>query len=151
MTGSWSSVDFPKLDSSNHRVTSPCKNRYNCIAWAAGIETQWWWPEPGSYWPPSVPREETLDAFSSAFALLGYETCSSQSLEEGYDKIAIYAKYIAGILKPTHAAKQLSNGTWTSKLGPLEDIEHIGVDDVNGPLYGTPVQFMRRPVTQKET
>lgn len=146
MTGSWSPSDFPKLDCSNHRVTSPCKNRYNCIAWAAGIETQWWWPEPGSFWPSGIPREVTLDAFLAAFSSLGYEERSEYSLEQGYEKIAFYAQPSGEILKPTHAAKQLPNGRWTSKLGPLEDIEHSELNDVSGPIYGKPIRFMRRPI-----
>ena len=146
MTGSWSPKEFPNLDVGNHRVTSPCKNRYNCIAWVAGIETQWWWPEPGSYWPASVPREVTLDTFLSAFSLLGYEECPECCLEQGYEKIAFYAQCIGGKLRPTHAAKQLPNGRWTSKLGPLEDIEHSDLDDISGPTYGKPIRFMRRPV-----
>ena len=56
-------------------------------------------------------------------------------------KIAIYAHDDG---QPTHAARQLPDGRWTSKMGHLEDIEHRVVDDVNGPQYGSPVRFMRR-------
>ena len=145
MTGSWPLHELPNLNSNNHQITSPRKNRYNCIAWAAGIDTQWWWPEPVYYyWPKRVPREVTLDAFVAVFSLLGYEECLEHSLEEGYDKVVLYAKYEGGLLKPTHAAKQLPNGKWTSKLGNLEDIEHTELDDVSGPIYGAPVRFLRR-------
>ena len=41
-------------------------------------------------------------------------------LQDGYEKIAIYA--LDG--EPTHAARQLDTGRWTSKLGKHEDIEH---------------------------
>lgn len=108
--------------------------------------SRWWWPSPGhtarSYWPPNVPREETLAAFIEAFQVLGYQECDDASLEEGHQKIAIYADDSG---KPTHVARQLPNGMWTSKLGRQEDIEHDTVNDVNGPAYGTPVSFMRRP------
>ncbi len=136
---------FPNLNDANHRITSDPSRRYNCIAWAAENGVRWWWPSPGrtsrSYWPPGVPRELTLAAFIAAFRVLGYEECNDGSLEDNYQKIALYADDSG---RPTHAARQLADGAWTSKLGTLEDIVHATVDDVNGPVYGAPVQFMRR-------
>ena len=79
-----------------------------------------------------------------AFQILGYEPCDDGTLEDGYQKVVLYADR-SGI--PTHAARQLENGRWTSKLGRLEDIEHDTVEDVSGPVYGQPVQFMRRALT----
>ncbi len=64
------SDEFPHLHSQNYSITSPCKNRYNCIAWAAGCETQWWWPAGKGFWPESIPREVTLAAFVAAFGTL---------------------------------------------------------------------------------
>lgn len=46
---------------------------------------------------------------------------------------------------PTHAARQLPNGRWTSKLGFLEDIEH-DLHDVAGEAYGTVVVLLKRPM-----
>ena len=37
---------FPGLRNSAYRVTSPAARDYNCIAWAAGDATRWWWPDP---------------------------------------------------------------------------------------------------------
>ena len=145
MSGSWPPDGLPHLDPQNHQITSPTKNRYNCIAWAAGSDTQWWWPEPRSFWPQSVPREVTLSAFEAAFRTLGYETCQDGSLERGHEKVALFARNdVHENPVPTHAARQLCDGQWTSKLGPLEDIEHTRACDVNGPDYGAPVRFMRR-------
>ncbi len=145
MSGSWSTDHLPNLNPQNHCVMSPCKNRYNCIAWAAGFNTQWWWPTKRYFWPQGVPREITLSAFLAAFATLRYEECQDGILEIGYEKIALFAiQDDNGLLVPTHAAKQLSDGRWTSKIGRLEDIKHNKVVDVNGPYYGTPVRFMRR-------
>lgn len=45
----------------------------------------------------------------------------SYDLEAGIEKIAIYVD-ANGV--PTHAARQLADGTWTSKLGEWEDIQH---------------------------
>ena len=138
---------LPKLNSQNHCITSPRRNRYNCIAWAAGSDTQWWWPESNGFWPRGVSREISLPAFLDVFLTLGYEECQDADLEAGHEKVALFAKLnTSGNLEPTHAAKQLPDGRWTSKLGPLEDIEHDEVEDVSGPSYGEPVQFMRRSI-----
>jgi hypothetical protein len=45
----------------------------------------------------------------------------NSELEVGTEKVAIYVD-ADGI--PTHAARQLADGTWTSKLGEWEDIRH---------------------------
>jgi hypothetical protein len=108
----------------------------------------WWWPDSAYvyYWPPNVPREITIDAFIRAYETIGYTVCLDGELEAGFEKIALYAKRFPwGDVEPTHAARQLPDGKWTSKLGPCEDITHTGVTDVNGPGYGTNVQFLKRP------
>jgi len=46
----------------------------------------------------------------------------------------------------THAARQLPDGKWTSKLGQLEDITHGTTDVIEGGDYGEVVQFMKRPI-----
>ena len=117
---SWLPDDLPNLKPDNHQETSAATPIYNCIAWAAGDAKRSWWPV-GGYWPKSVPREETLEAFVGVFEGLGYRLCEDASLEDGYEKIAIYMN--AGG-EPTHAALQLPDGNWTSKLGGLEDITH---------------------------
>jgi hypothetical protein len=115
---------FPGLAANGYQVTSPSDSDYNCIAWAAGDSHAWWWPGQDAgkeYWPPGVPRERTRDAFVAAFASLGYTICESDDVESGYEKIALFAA-VDG--RPTHAARQLPSGRWTSKLGKAEDIEH---------------------------
>jgi hypothetical protein len=149
MPGSWNPVAFPQLGVANYTITSPVTNRYNCIAWAAGETSSWWWPDPRRIgkWPSHVPREETIDAFILAFGTLGYVPCADASLEAGFEKVALYAGTDAsGKLSPTHAARQLPNGNWTSKLGPLEDIEHQSLDALNGPSYGATVSYLKRPL-----
>ena len=88
--------------------------------------------------------EETIHAFVDLFSSRGYEKCKDGNLEKGYEKIVIYGIHSDTGIEPTHAARQLSNGWWTSKLGWEEDIEHKNAEDVAGPLYGKPIQFMRR-------
>ncbi len=138
---------FPGLCGTAFRVTSPQADKYNCIAWAASDTTRWWWPDPpgqpeSSYWPPNVPRVETMQAFRELFAALGYSVCDYEHLEDGFEKIALFA--LNGV--PKHAARQLPSGGWTSKLGPMEDIEHQ-LHDLTGMVYGAVAVVMKRPVS----
>jgi len=138
-------VVFPGLVGSGYQVTSPRDSDYNCIAWVAGDTHTWWWPgrDVGrEYWPAGVPRERTRDAFVAAFASLGYTVCEGEDPESGYEKIALFAD---GDARPTHAARQLSGGRWSSKLGKAEDIEHA-LRDLEGALYGSVVVLLKRPV-----
>lgn len=132
--------DFPRLKKLPRPFTikSPVDRKYNCIAWAVGVNDQLWWPY--AFWPKGCPREETVSAFVQAFATLGYKPCSDGRRERGYEKIVLYATED----DPTHAAKQLSNGWWTSKIGKNVDIEHK-IKDLEGPCYGKVAMYFRRP------
>jgi hypothetical protein len=137
---------FSKLQTSPYRITSPRTRDYNCIAWAAGDTRYWWWPDADPdndaiFWPAAVAREETVAAFQAAFATLGYQPCPSDSLEPGFEKVALF---VGADGLPSHAARQLPDGRWTSKLGRLEDIEHT-LQDLSGDAYGTVAVVLRRP------
>lgn len=133
---------FPRLRGTDYRITSPASDVYNCIAWAAGDTEHWWWPgEPArTYWPPGVPHQEALEAFRDAFASLGFVVCEQADLEPGFEKIALFADAEG---TPTHAARQLSDGMWTSKLGMSEDIQHA-LEDLIGTAYGSVVLILKR-------
>ncbi|MGO9273517.1 MAG: hypothetical protein ACLQOO_25320 [Terriglobia bacterium] len=88
-------------------------------------------------------KRRTLNAFIAAYRALNYHPCSDPDLETGFEKIALYVDLI-GV--PTHAARQLANGLWTSKLGDFEDIEHKTLDCLNGQLYGSPLVYLKRRV-----
>ena len=135
---------FPDLVRTGYRITSPPDAKYNCIAHAAGVTNNWWWPDPDGfdYWPSGVVRERTLAAFLQVFASIGYFPCPDGSQEPGWEKVAIYTTDEG----PAHAARQLANGLWTSKLGPDDDIEHA-LDGLCGLLYGSVVQFLQRPLS----
>jgi hypothetical protein len=136
---------FPGLAGANYRITSPQQGRYNCVAWAAGDSSRWWWPGPdlvNEYWPPGVEREETIAAFQKVFSELGYTSCESADAEAGFEKVALFGD---SQNQPKHAARQLPSGTWTSKLGKLEDIEHE-LGHLEGLSYGTVLAVMRRPL-----
>ncbi len=133
---------FPQLMAKGFAVTSPSDPLYNCIAWAANDTGTWWEPGEDGYWPEGVVREATLVAFVQAFATLGFSCCPSGDFEAGFEKVAIYADAHG----PQHAARQLIDGAWTSKLGPHEDVTHRTVQAVEGDLYGTAVQFLKRAI-----
>ncbi len=140
---------FPGLARGGYRVTSPRDGDYNCIAWAAGESHAWWWPGRDvrkEYWPPGAPRERTREAFVAAFASLGYTICDGEDPEAGYEKIALFADAVG---RPTHAARQLPGGRWTSKLGTAEDIEH-GLHDLEGAIYGAVAVVMKRAAPAAE-
>ena len=89
-----------------------------------------------------LPQEEELQSFIALFQEYGYEICASPDLERGFEKVAIYALGN----EPTHAARQLASGWWTSKMGyDGVDIEHGAVHAVEGPGYGRAVVFLKRP------
>ena len=92
-----------------------------------------------------MPREETLDAFSHAFATLGFVPAKDGDFEAGFEKLALYAR--DG--KPTHAARQQPDGGRTSKLGKHIDIRHT-LHGIEGPAYGQVVRFMKRSVPMKQ-
>lgn len=134
---------FPELVVTGYCVTSPATLAYNCLGWAAGEEDRWWWPDAASvsYWPAGVPREETIPAFVAAYATIGFVPSTNSNLEPNVIKVAIYAR--SGI--PTHAARQLPNGNWSSKLGPSEDIEHT-LAGLVGSVYGEVAMVLAKPI-----
>ena len=134
---------FPLLQSSVYEVTSPATIEYNCIAWGAGDTEKCWWPDlfDQYFWPSTILREESVDAFIGAFESLGYTICENANYEMGYEKVAIYAKQDG---RPTHAARQIDPEKWTSKIGQLEDIEH-DIQSLSGDIYGEPKVYMKRP------
>jgi hypothetical protein len=134
---------FPGLRSQPYQIKSPRDHRYNCIAFAAGDNRNWWWPDLAEEdtWPAGVARVATVEGFRDAFAALGYVVCGHDQLESGFEKIALFA--LAGM--PKHAARQLPNGRWASKVGRREDIEHA-LHDLTGMVYGSVVLVLKRPL-----
>lgn len=143
------SEDFPFLNQDNHRVTSPQTRDYNCIGWAAGEDDRFWWPNqhPFYYWPIAPKPESSVQAFIEAFATLGYSPCDDGELDANVEKVALYVDKMA---MPTHMARQLENGEWTSKLGSSFDIVHCTPDVINGPAYGSVHLFLSRLRTKNK-
>jgi hypothetical protein len=131
---------FPGLKDTAYLVTSPVDRSYNCIAWAAGDTSRWWWPDDENYWPPLGTRTESLPSIIEAFGTLGYEKCESIA-DDGKEYVAVFSSDDLHFL---HAARRLQNGNWTSKLGQLVDIEHA-LNALQGRRYGRVVLLMARP------
>ena len=138
---------FPGLKGTGYSITSEAERQYNCIAWAAGDDSRWWEPdaEDQYYWPEEALREYTVRAYAEAFLSIGFEICQEFTWEEGLEKVAIFAD--ANDI-PTHAARQLADGAWTSKLGQIEDIRHIELEHVSGEYYGDPILVLQRRKTE---
>jgi hypothetical protein len=137
-------TEFIELNDENHSVTSPQTNIYNCIAWAVGEDGVWWWPDSThqAFWPEDVKREVTVEAFAEAFISLGYELCDDGDYEADFQKIVLY---VSAFFAPTHAAKQLDERLWSSKLGKSFDIEHE-LNALNSKTYGSPKVFFKKRV-----
>ena len=136
--------NYPNLRDDEHEALSPSTSDYNCVAWVAGETDRWWEPSTDpteSYWPPEIPREDTLAAYLSLFASLGFGLCADNRVEPGFEKIAIYADSEQMF---THVARQEESGLWTSKMGDWEDIEHVTLDGIAGRMCGAVLQHLRR-------
>lgn len=144
---------FPKLVAAGYEKTSertggsPKPGAYNCIAWAASDTDRWWWPSEDDYWPFWSSRELSIPSFVKAFRWLGYRVCDNSRLEFGFEKVALYVID----KEPKHMARQLKDGTWSSKCGGEEDITHFTLDALEsyGPYphyaeYGSPELYMKR-------
>lgn len=145
---------FPKLQNSNYKVTSPEDPRYNCVAFSVGCTTLFFqrfpYPSKMYYWPPQIPRDDTVESWVQLFVLPGYELCDTGDLEPETEKIAIYAT-IDG--EPSHVARQLNSGWWQSKLGSGKDIEHEKLESLEGDEmdeYGKIASFMKKRIQSRE-
>ena len=135
----WIDISFPNLGGAGYAITSEPNGYYNCIAWAAGVDYEWWSHLPGYRWPAT--RGPEVQRLVELFVGLNFEVCNDRNYEEGYEKVAVFAKNG----RWTHAARQLENGHWSSKLGRKEDIEHVTVESLAGASYGDIYCTLRRP------
>lgn len=142
---------FPKLgQDANFKVTSKEDHTYNCIAWAYNYSDRWMWPNTGKtrfidgvdYWPSKELMEPSIQNFIDAFRLKGYEVCDGYQHEDGYQKVALYALPNSNMC--THAARELRNGFWTSKLGEWQDIQHGDPTTIENNNYGNVRCILKR-------
>jgi type VI secretion system secreted protein VgrG len=107
------------------------KGSYNCIAHAMRIYDRWVWP-----------GTKVAD-FDKEYAKVGLRR--AKGLDYRFDpkleKVVLYANVKNGVIECTHGARQLADGTWTSKLGQGPLIRHATPDSVAGPSYGKPIHL----------
>jgi hypothetical protein len=137
-------AQFPSLAACSHRITSPPDDNYNCVAWVNRTLDRWY--EPGINWPSDVPEpdgDEDLACYVALFEKWFFETCDGPEYEPGFLKIAIYAdgQFFQ------HVARQLRDGSWSSKAGRMHDLRHQELDALHpsGIMRNArPVVFMKR-------
>ncbi len=131
---------FPNLANEGFSIVGEPSGVYNCIAYAAGDTSKWWWPDGVNYWPPWTAETELIESVTEAFAGLGYELCDDGHVEDGYQKVSLYE--VNGEMK--HAAIQMPNGRWRSKMGQGPVIEHHSPQSLSGGMYGDATTHMRK-------
>lgn len=125
----------------NFMLTSPFTYRYNCIAYAMGMQDRWVDGAnlPWHWWPP-VHKGMDVSDLIEAFRFFGFEECGmDDSLDIEYDKVALYCNAEGW----THAARVVGNGVYHSKFGASYDGTHSN-GDVLEAQYGNPFIIMRR-------
>jgi hypothetical protein len=138
---------FPNIDINGFKETSPINPFYNCFAWAGEDSKYNWEPSPSDeYVWLTDTYTWTIENFIANYAVIGYsETTDSAEYESGFQKIAIYAD---SNREPSHAARQNQDGTWTSKLGVLEDIEHRTLECVENDVYGKVAVILKKAIME---
>jgi hypothetical protein len=92
---------------------------------------------------------DTVRSWVRVFELDGYKETDSGKYQRGFEKIAIYARKDG---KPSHVARQVGSGRWTSKLGRGADIEHDNLDRLAGDSkdeYGSIAKILVRRKTRR--
>lgn len=134
---------FPGLKGSGYRRTSEKTPDYNCVAWAMGESHRWWEAVkmPGYHWPDGISNDGSVKAVVALFRREGFSKCEKNTLESGYQKVAIYGDEDGEFL---HVARQESDGSWSSKVGRLADMSHPTLECLCGIEYGAVKVVMRR-------
>lgn len=113
---------------------------YNCISHTLNIDNDICWPyDENNYWP--VKRELNKESFDSFYEYHGFEKIDflDFSYDPKYIKVALYCK--KGI--PTHAAIQINENFWESKVGELGIIKH-DLFEIENETYGEATQIYRK-------
>lgn len=142
---------FPNLRPTRQTIKSPIDLNHNCFAYAIGDTLHWWEPfgfvlptsNPPYHWPNELPQNKLPQTLVRFFENHGFEVTEESERENGIEKLALYVRDN----EVTHAALQLPNGRWKSKIGNKEDILHdLGELESDIPYgYGQATIFMSRP------
>jgi hypothetical protein len=137
---------FPSLSESGYSKSSERDPEYNCFAFAVHDTKQYWQKVAvhGYYWP--LERDDRLEDWIEALRLNNFKVTNDWNLEAGFERVCIYVNDAGS---PEHVARQLESGSWTSKIGRDEDIEHLTLDGLKGKEYGELKIMMKRIRTIK--
>lgn len=114
---------------------------YNCISHTLNIKNKWSWPksvDSDNYWPISN-ISETIDAFDEFYEYHGFTKTNMNKIYLGKNKIVLYS--IGEI--PKHAALQIKDDLYESKMGRGEIIRHDPFDIENS-IYGNIVRLYEK-------
>lgn len=138
----WVESTFENLHPDEYFKSSDATHKYNCTAFAGGDVTKRW--EPLHHWHLRAIRSSHFRALESQYYHeKQYVRCDNGEIEDGYEKIAIYADEWDDW---QHAARLREDGWWESKIGNGEDICHRTLECLEGIEYGKVVQFLKRRV-----
>jgi hypothetical protein len=140
LTAAEQRAGFPRLGA-EFEVLAPATVSYNCIGWSVGNQSSW-------VWPSERGQTAYLQHFDALYQYYGFRRIAGLDLkpQRGYDKVLLYAiRRSDGSIQPTHASLQLSDGSWSSKVGSLPLIRHLDPNDLAGPTYGAPWVVYVRP------
>ena len=139
---------FPNSQAEPFEITSRETGDYNCIGWAVGDSTKFYWPGPSEFffWPNEIPRNESLETFQLFFNSLVTKSVPTASWKRAFKK----SRFLKKNGLPTHAARQLADGFWTSKLDVLEDVKH-SLGAISGGFYGEIALFLRKNARFEES
>ncbi len=101
---------FPGLAGRYYVVRDSPSKIYNCIAWALGSTSDWYWPTLYTFWPVRE-RRVTVACFAKLLESEGFGPATDAEVESGYAKIAMYV--LKGV--PTHMARIETGTVWSSK------------------------------------
>lgn len=127
---------FLKLFPNSFVAVGPATERYNCIACSLGIRNEVVWPGAA------------LESFDRLYQDHGFRplTTLDTTLDPALEKVVLFGKTLSGgALTATHAAKQLADGDWLSKLGDTPLIRHRALESLSSDVYGQPVRVYARP------
>ena len=137
----------------HYEETSKATINYNCLSWAVEITDTFLDPQArcvGYSWPDGAEREWTIAGCRQVLARYGYiEECGDGGFEDECVKVAMYVDEHG---TPTHFARQIHGGKWTSKLGDLIDVVHDNLSCIEGhdcEHYGTAKYFFKEKKAPK--
>ena len=137
--------EFPLARAGDIVTDSEMTPEYNCVGWALHLKRSVIWPDDDQQhqWAPDLPRRPDKDIFCAFFEKMGFSECNDENFEQSREKIAIYSRGNEVL----HVARQLRDGRWTSKLGPLADVLHPTALSISDGWFGVLAILMSREWT----